>query len=377
MTNVASVKNFTNERHEYGRYDGALGDLEIASIRDDMSGLVFGLGQNTIYQVSLAVIMVMVAMDVLAGNLTVGSLVLMLSLMAQFYRPIEILAFVYRNIREALIDSEQLLSLLTMKPDVKDRPGAPDLFVTRGEIRFDNVTFGYDDTRTILHGISFTVPAGTKCAIVGRTGAGKSTIAKLLFRHFDVTTGTITIDGQDIRAVTQESLRRAVGVVPQDTELFNDTITYNIGYGRTEGSGGSVALPEEIEDAARRAELDESIGKMSDGYETVVGERGLKLSGGEQQRVAIARVLLKDPAILVLDEATSSLDTRTEQAIQTALDGVSASRTTLVIAHRLSTIMNADQIIVLEDGRIAERGTHGALLAQDGLYASMWQRQTA
>ncbi|MGF1455324.1 MAG: ATP-binding cassette domain-containing protein [Alphaproteobacteria bacterium] len=301
----------------------------------------------------------------------------MLSLMAQFYRPIEILAFVYRNIREALIDSEQLLSLLTMKPDVKDRPGAPDLFVTRGEIRFDNVTFGYDDTRTILHGISFTVPAGTKCAIVGRTGAGKSTIAKLLFRHFDVTTGTITIDGQDIRAVTQESLRRAVGVVPQDTELFNDTITYNIGYGRTEGSGGSVALPEEIEDAARRAELDESIGKMSDGYETVVGERGLKLSGGEQQRVAIARVLLKDPAILVLDEATSSLDTRTEQAIQTALDGVSASRTTLVIAHRLSTIMNADQIIVLEDGRIAERGTHGALLAQDGLYASMWQRQTA
>jgi ATP-binding cassette subfamily B protein len=290
-------------------------------------------------------------------------------MMIQLYQPLNFMGMVYREIKQAIIDIENMFVILSLKPEIEDRPGAPLIEVTRGSIRFEEVTFSYDPDRQILNGISFDVPAGRTVAVVGPSGAGKSTISRLLFRFYDVTGGRILIDGQDIRDVTQKSLRAAIGMVPQDTVLFNDTIRYNIRYGRWEASD------REVEEAARLAQIDGFIRLAPKGYETEVGERGLKLSGGEKQRVAIARTILKSPPILLLDEATSALDSHTEKEIQDALDRVSRNRTTLVIAHRLSTIVGADEIIVLDGGAIVERGTHHELLAADGLYASMWNRQ--
>jgi ATP-binding cassette subfamily B protein len=308
-------------------------------------------------------------MAVLRGQQTIGDFVLINGLLMQLSIPLNFIGFVYREIKQGLIDVEAMFDLLEVPPEITDRPDARRLAVGGAAIRFEDVRFGYEANREILRGVSFEVPAGHTIAIVGPSGAGKSTISRLLFRFYDVGGGRITIDGQDIREVTQESLRAAIGMVPQDTVLFNDTIAYNIRYGKVEAS------EEEVREAARVAQIGEFIDGLPDGYQTEVGERGLKLSGGEKQRVAIARTVLKSPAILILDEATSALDIHTEREIQAALDRVSADRTTLVIAHRLSTVVNADEIIVLDDGRIVERGTHGALLATPGLYASMWNRQ--
>jgi ABC-type transport system involved in Fe-S cluster assembly fused permease/ATPase subunit len=306
---------------------------------------------------------------VLAGQLTVGDFVLLNTFLMQIYRPLNFIGFVYREIRQGLTDIEEMFKLLDRQPEIEDKPGAPALAVKGAVIRFEDVTVHYDPDREILKGVSFEVPAGKTTAIVGPTGAGKSTISRLLFRFYDVTGGRITIDGQDIRDVTQASLRHAIGMVPQDTVLFNDTIAYNVQYGRPDAS------MDEVKEAAELAQIGKFIASLPKGFDTPVGERGLKLSGGEKQRVAIARTILKGPPILILDEATSALDTKTEQDIKTALDAVSRNRTTLVIAHRLSTVINADEIIVLRDGVIAERGTHQMLLLRDGLYAQMWTRQ--
>jgi ATP-binding cassette subfamily B protein len=301
--------------------------------------------------------------------MTIGDFVLVNSYLVQLYMPLNVLGMVYRNIKQSLTDLESMFRLLHVRAEVADRPGAPPLQVRRGEVVFDRVAFRYDPRRPILHEVSFHVPAGATLAIVGPSGSGKSTIARLLFRFYDVDEGAIRIDGQDIRDVTQTSLRRAIGVVPQDTVLFNDTVRYNIAYGRP-GAGDA-----QIEEAARHARIDDFIRTLPDGYGSMVGERGLKLSGGEKQRVAIARVILKEPRILIFDEATSALDSKTEQEIQASLDEVSSDRTTLIIAHRLSTVVNADEILVLDEGRVVERGTHGALLARGGIYAAMWARQ--
>ncbi len=369
LLNFETVKYFGNEAHEAARYDAALARYERAAVRVQVSLNMLNIGQACIIATGLTLIMLMAASGVRQGSMTIGQFVLINTYLMQLYQPLGFLGFVYMTIKQGIVDMEQMFSLLEVEYEIADRPRAKPLVAHEGALRFEGVHFGYRPDREIIKGIDFVVPAGRKLAIVGATGAGKSTISRLLFRFYDVTQGRICIDGQDIRDVTQESLRAAIGVVPQDTVLFNDTIRYNIAYGRPN------ATQEEIEHAARLAQVHDFVLSLPDGYDTRVGERGLKLSGGEKQRVAIARTILKDPRILILDEATSALDTRTEQDIQAALRAVARHRTTLVIAHRLSTVVDADEIIVLRDGRVAERGRHAALLARDGLYARMWALQ--
>jgi ATP-binding cassette, subfamily B, heavy metal transporter len=369
LLNFETVKYFANEEHEARRFDGALQHYERAAVKSQTTLALLNVGQGIIIAAGLVTVMVLAGAGVAAGRLTVGDFVMVNAYLVQLYMPLNFLGVVYRNIKQSLLDLESMFQLLDVEAEVTDRPDARTLQVSRGEIVFDRVSFRYDERRPILEDVSFRVAPGGTVAIVGSSGAGKSTISRLLFRFYDVDEGRILIDGQDIRAVTQDSLRRAIGVVPQDTVLFNDSIRYNIAYGRP---GAST---EEIEEAARLANIHEFVAKLPDGYKTPVGERGLKLSGGEKQRVAIARVVLKAPPILVFDEATSALDTKTEREIQKNLEEVSHDRTTLMIAHRLSTVIHADEILVLEEGRVVERGNHAALLAKDGLYAAMWARQ--
>ena len=370
LLNFETVKYFGNEAHEARRYDASMERYERAYVRSEVSLNGLNFGQQSTIAVGLTVVMLMAAHRVADGSMTVGDFVLVNTYMIQLFQPLNILGFAYREIKQGLTDMEAMFRLLAEEREVADQPGARPLSVTAGEVRFEDVRFGYRTEREILKGVAFTVPPGRTLAIVGPTGAGKSTISRLLFRFYDVNAGAVRIDGQDVREVTQDSLRQAIGVVPQDTVLFNDTIRYNIAYGRP---GASQA---EIEQAARLAQVHDFVLRLPDGYDTRVGERGLKLSGGEKQRIAIARTLLKDPRVLILDAATSALDTRTEQDIQAALRDAARGRTTLVIAHRLSTVVDADEIIVLQDGRIAERGSHAALIGRDGLYAEMWRRQS-
>jgi ABC-type transport system involved in Fe-S cluster assembly fused permease/ATPase subunit len=369
LLNYETVKYFVAEEREARRYDRSMSRYEEASVKAYVSLAALNAGQATIFTIGLAAVMVMCAYGIQRGTNTVGDLVMINTMMIQLYQPLNFMGMVYREIKQAVIDIEMMFAILAREPEIKDRPGAKPLEVRRGAIRFENVSFAYEPERQILKGLTFEVPAGHTVAVVGPSGAGKSTISRLLFRFYEVTGGRISIDGQDIRDVTQKSLRSTIGMVPQDTVLFNDTIRYNIRYGRWDASDT------EVEDAARLAQIDDFIRMSPKGYETEVGERGLKLSGGEKQRVAIARTILKAPPILLLDEATSALDSHTEKEIQDALDRVSQSRTTLVIAHRLSTIIGADEIIVLDQGVIVERGSHHRLLAAGGLYASMWSRQ--
>jgi ATP-binding cassette subfamily B protein len=369
LLNYETVKYFVAEEREARRYDRSMARYEDASVKAYVSLAVLNAGQATIFTMGLAAVMVLCAFGIKEGRHTVGDFVMINAMMIQLYQPLNFMGMVYREIKQAVIDIESMFAILARKPEIADKPDAKDLVVAQGAIRFENVHFSYDPDREILKGLSFEVPAGHTVAVVGPSGAGKSTISRLLFRFYEVTGGRISIDGQDIRDVTQKSLRSAIGMVPQDTVLFNDTIRYNIRYGRWEASDA------EVQEAARLAQVDDFIRRAPMGYETEVGERGLKLSGGEKQRVAIARTILKAPPILLLDEATSALDSHTEKEIQDALDRVSRNRTTLVIAHRLSTIIGADEIIVLDQGAIAERGTHHQLLAKGGLYASLWNRQ--
>jgi ATP-binding cassette, subfamily B, heavy metal transporter len=369
LLNYETVKYFGAEEREAKRYDASMARYEDASVKAYTSLAVLNAGQAVIFTIGLTIAMGMCAYGVRAGTHTVGDFVMINAMMIQLYMPLNIMGMLYREIKQAAIDIEMMFNILARPAEIKDAPDAAPLEVSAGAISFENVRFVYEPARPILQGLSFEVPAGRTVAIVGPSGAGKSTIARLLFRFYDVTGGHITIDGQDIREVTQGSLRNSIGMVPQDTVLFNDTVRYNIRYGRWD------ATDTEVEEAARLAQIDAFIRASPRGYETEVGERGLKLSGGEKQRIAIARTILKGPPILLLDEATSALDSHTEKDIQDALDRVSRNRTTLVIAHRLSTIVGADEIIVLDQGRIVERGTHSALLALGGLYASMWSRQ--
>ena len=371
LLNYETVKYFGAEDRESARYEEAVGAFARASVRNEVSLAWLNIGQSLITNLMMAGAMIFTVWGWSRGRFTPGDVVWINGLLMQLFRPLDMLGWVYRSIRQGLIDMEAMWDLLDTPAEVVDKPGAPALAVSSGGIRFDDVRFGYDPGRDILKGLDIAIPAGTSCAIVGPSGAGKSTIARLLYRFYDPSSGRILIDGQDIAEVSQKSLRAAIGIVPQDTVLFNDTIGYNIGYGR-EGAGEA-----DVEAAARGAAIDQFIAVLPDRYESMVGERGLKLSGGEKQRVAIARTLLKNPPILVLDEATSALDSRTEQAIQETLERVSQSRTTIMIAHRLSTIVNADQIVVLDAGRIAEQGTHDELLDLGGLYADLWYRQAA
>jgi ABC-type transport system involved in Fe-S cluster assembly fused permease/ATPase subunit len=369
LLNYETVKYFSAEEREAKRYDRSMARYEEASVKAYTSLTVMNAGQAVIFTIGLSAAMMLCAYGVEQHTNTVGDFVMINAMMIQLYQPLNFMGMVYREIKQALIDIEMMFSLLGRKPEIEDKPGAQPLRVRAGTIRFDNVSFAYEPARSILKNLSFDVAAGHTVAIVGPSGAGKSTISRLLFRFYDVTGGRILIDGQDIRDVTQASLRAAIGVVPQDTVLFNDTIRYNIRYGRWDASDA------EVEEAARLAQIDAFIRLAPKGYETEVGERGLKLSGGEKQRVAIARTILKSPPILLLDEATSALDSHTERDIQDELERVAENRTTLVIAHRLSTIVGADEILVLDRGTITERGTHRELLAHGGLYASMWNRQ--
>jgi ATP-binding cassette, subfamily B, heavy metal transporter len=369
LLNYETVKYFGNEDHEARRFDASMARYEKAAVRTYSSLGVLNSGQAVIFTVGMVICMLLAARDVTHGALTIGGFVMINAILIQLYMPLNFMGMVYREIKQGLIDVETMFALLHENPEIVDRPGAEPLHVTRGEIRFENVSFAYDPDRPILKNVSFEVPAGKMVAIVGPSGAGKSTIARLLFRFYELTRGRILIDGQDIRDVTQDSLRAAIGMVPQDTVLFNDTIAYNIRYGKP---GATEAA---LRDAARLAQIHDFIMTLPQGYDSLVGERGLKLSGGEKQRVAIARTILKAPPILMLDEATSALDSHTEKDIQDALERVARERTSLVIAHRLSTVVHADNIIVLDRGRIVEQGTHLALLTRGGLYASLWERQ--
>ncbi len=369
LLNYETVKYFGNEDHEARRFDKALERYERASVKSATTLSILNVGQGFIIAIGVTVIMIMAGHGVADGTMTVGDFVLVNAYLIQLYLPLNFLGNVYRQIKQSIIDMEKMFQLLDVEREVADPPGAPALMVSGGRIEFQRVGFSYERERQILKDVSFSVEPGSTVAIVGPSGAGKSTISRLLFRFYDVSSGAILIDGQDIRSVTQASLRASIGIVPQDTVLFNDTIYYNIAYGRPDAS------PEEVREAARLAQIQRFVESLPAGYDTMVGERGLKLSGGEKQRVAIARTLLKHPSIFLFDEATSALDTHTEKEIQASLREVSRSRTTLVIAHRLSTVIDADQILVLEHGRVVERGRHAELLAMGGLYASMWRRQ--
>ena len=369
LLNYETVKYFGAEEREAARYDRSMAAYEKASIKTYTSLAVLNSGQAVIFTIALTICLVMAANDVVAGKDTVGHFAMVNLLMLQLFMPLNFMGMVYREIKQGLTDIERMMDVLDQNPEVSDRANAKTLNVSGGAITFDHVGFGYDPERVILKDVSFEVPAGQMVAIVGPSGAGKSTVGRLLLRFYDVTSGRILIDGQDLRDVTQSSLRAAIGVVPQDTVLFNDTIFYNIKYGRAD------ATDEEVFAAAKLAQIDDFVRALPDGYDTMVGERGLKLSGGEKQRVAIARTLLKNPPILILDEATSALDSRTEADIQATLEDIGRGRSTIVIAHRLSTVIHADEIVVLESGRVVERGRHAALLRQDGLYAEMWNRQ--
>jgi ATP-binding cassette subfamily B protein len=369
LLNYETVKYFTAEDREARRYGDAMKSFANASVKNETSLALLNVGQSAITNLMMAGAMAYTVWGWSRGMFTTGDVVLVNTLLAQLFRPLDMLGWVYRTIRQGLIDMEAMFGIVDTPAEVQDKPGAPALQVTTGSVRFENIRFGYDPEREILKGIDIDVRPGTMLAVVGPSGAGKSTLSRLLFRFYEPTGGRILIDDQDIAEVSQASLRAALGIVPQDSVLFNDSIGYNIGYGR-DGSS-----QEEIEDAARGAAIHDFIASLPDGYNAQVGERGLKLSGGEKQRVAIARTLLKNPPILIFDEATSALDSRTEGAIQETMRSVAAKRTSIVIAHRLSTIVDADQIVVLNEGRVAERGTHAQLLRRQGLYADMWARQ--
>ena len=369
LLNFETVKYFGNEGHETRRFDKSMEKYSAASIQSQISLSVLNTGQAAIMALGMGAVMILTALGIKAGRFTVGDFVMANAMLLQLYQPLNLLGTVYREITQGLVDMDAMFRLLRRPQEVTDKLGAKPLVVTGGAIAFDNVVFSYDPERIVLKGISFTVPAGKTVAVVGPSGAGKSTISRILYRFYDIKSGSVTIDGQDIRNITQASLRAAIGIVPQDTVLFNDTVKYNIAYGRI------GANENEIKEAARLAQIDKFIVELPLGYESMVGERGLKLSGGEKQRVAIARTILKNPPILLLDEATSALDTGTEREIQGALNQVSRGRTTLVIAHRLSTVIDADEILVLDHGQIIERGRHGELLAMNGQYASMWNKQ--
>ena len=369
LLNYETVKYFGNEAHEARRFDASRRLYEQAAVQSKTSLSLLNIGQGIIVAIGLTGITIMAGNEVAAGTMTIGDFVLVNTYLLQLYIPLNFLGFVYREIKQSLTDMEAMFGILSVNREVEDAPGAEPLSVTAGAIEFDDVRFRYEERRGILDGISFSVAPGTTTAIVGPSGAGKSTISRILFRFYDIESGSVRIDGQDVRNVRQDSLRAAIGIVPQDTVLFNDTIYYNIAYGRPEASRA------EVEEAARLARIHDFIASLPDGYESMVGERGLKLSGGEKQRVAIARTILKNPRILLFDEATSALDSQTEKEIQASLREVSRDRSTLMIAHRLSTVIDADQIIVLDGGRIVERGRHAELLVRDGRYAEMWWRQ--
>jgi ATP-binding cassette subfamily B protein len=369
LLNYETVKYFNNEDYEARRYDDNLRSWEFAAISTQTSLAALNAGQGAIIAAAITALMLLASQGVVSGAMSLGDLVMVNAFLIQLYMPLRFLGTVYREIRQALADMEKMFGLIEREPEIQDRPGAGPLIVTHGDIRFDHVDFGYDSDRQILFDVDFEVPARHKVAVVGASGAGKSTLARLLFRFYDVNSGRILIDGEDVRDVTQASLRAGIGIVPQDTVLFNDSIYYNIAYGRPE------ATQAEVMQAARHAQIHDFVVSLPRGYDTAVGERGLKLSGGEKQRVAIARTILKNPRILVFDEATSALDSKTEKAIQAQLREVATDHTTLVIAHRLSTVMDADQILVLERGRIVERGTHAELLARGLQYAHMWDLQ--